>query len=194
MVVDFTKNAYTSGYLPVTSWNLRYQRIDNFFFKFEHWSNLDLIWNQKQLKTNGTHSFEHRECPQYAQIWQSTLAYLYAQWGSNFAQLPWCAVIKEFKIWNQVHFWPLSECYGAMAMLPFRYECKLLYLQIERDNTAQSVHIVINAWFTPGQPMCVHDMKPYGQVNSRLTNLYIPGRLSYMKKYRGIKTYSICDN
>ena len=83
------KSAFTSWYLTVISWNLVYQRIDNFLFKFQHTSILesklgvknfgvknsfDVIkqfWSQKQLKTNWAHFFEHKERPQCANIWQS---------------------------------------------------------------------------------------------------------------------------
>ena len=45
------KTAFTSWYLTVISWNLVYQRIDNFFSNF----NSRQFWSQKQLKTNWAH-------------------------------------------------------------------------------------------------------------------------------------------
>ena len=42
----------------------------------ENWqlfSNFSILkfWSRKQLKTNWTHFFEHKECPQFADMWQS---------------------------------------------------------------------------------------------------------------------------
>ena len=61
------KSASTSWYLTVTSWNLVYQRIDNFFQISTHIN----FGSQEQLKTNWAHFFEHKERPQCANIWQS---------------------------------------------------------------------------------------------------------------------------
>ena len=62
------KSAFTSWYLTVRpiSWNLVYQRIDN-FFKFQHTSILESKIAKNQLGT----LFEHKEHPQCANIWQS---------------------------------------------------------------------------------------------------------------------------
>ena len=85
------KSPFTSWYLTVISWNLVYQRIDNFFSNF----NTHQFWSQKQLKTNWAHFFEHKERPQCANIWQSLaksmqLSLIFWQhfWGQAWCCLP----------------------------------------------------------------------------------------------------------
>ena len=59
-----------------------------------------------------------------------------------------CVTSKEFKRGIGSLFDPYVNTMGRQAILTVTYGGELLYLQIWRDHSAWSVHIIVTAWFT----------------------------------------------
>ena len=89
--------------------------------------NTGQFWSQKQLKTNWAHFFEHKERPQFANIWQSLVKY-----SSQFCWLTQTL----FSQFCQVAPWKSQVSCDSPLILPMEARCVWLWLSISTSSAS----------------------------------------------------------